>query len=336
MARRPGGESEPGRFRFRARTTIINNIPASRLHFTPLTMDNCVTIMFRVGRVWPRGTMAWWSHCPYRAAQPDKDATFVLKWARAREANRENGGETERTGESMRRDGERWKKGESGWHGPSTTAPQSSNEIWLEINHRGVRAHVAAGLGSGASIRSRVFVRRVPPPLDRGPSRDAHAHAVKQHRTAARSARTRYYESRGPSSGENNGQPFRDNDELALHLACVYVYHAATLLTPRPRPCRSLSPRPSHHTFSLSRSLRVTLLFRAHCVPAHPTSFISNVRHKWSPLRPYVYFLHSYGASRCSSINSRMFQLMRKGIWFLGNWKGINFDRWYTVEVLLG
>lgn len=150
MARRPGGESEPGRFRFRARTTIINNIPASRLHFTPLTMDNCVTIMFRVGRVWPRGTMAWWSHCPYRAAQPDKDATFVLKWARARETNRENGGETERAGESMRRDGERWKKGESGWHGPSTTAPQSSNEIWLEINHRGVRAHVAAGLGSGA------------------------------------------------------------------------------------------------------------------------------------------------------------------------------------------
>lgn len=145
-----------------------------------------------------------------------------------------------------------------------------------------VYAHTSLPVSEVArtSIRSRVFVRRVPPPLDRGPSRDAHAHAVKQHRTAARSARTRYYESRGPSSGENNGQPFRDNDELALHLACVYVYHAATLLTPRPRPCRSLSPRPSHHTFSLSRSLRVTLLFRTHCVPAHPTSFISNVRHK--------------------------------------------------------
>lgn len=118
-----------------------------------------------------------------------------------------------------------------------------------------VYAHTSLPVSEVArtSIRSRVFVRRVAPPLDRGPSRGAHAHAVKQRRTAARSARTRYYESRGPSSGENNGQPFRDNDELALHLACVYVYHAATLLTPRPRPCRSLSPRPSHHTCSLSR-----------------------------------------------------------------------------------
>lgn len=92
-----------------------------------------------------------------------------------------------------------------------------------------VYAHTSLPVSEVArtSIRSRVFVRRVAPPLDRGSSRGAHAHAVKQRRTAARSARTRYYESRGPSSDENNGQPFRDNDELALHLACVYVYHAA-------------------------------------------------------------------------------------------------------------
>lgn len=52
-------ESRPVRFRFRrAGTTIINNIRGSRLHFTPLTMDNCVTIMFRAPRVWPRGTSA--------------------------------------------------------------------------------------------------------------------------------------------------------------------------------------------------------------------------------------------------------------------------------------
>lgn len=91
-----------------------------------------------------------------------------------------------------------------------------------------------------------------PHPLIAIRARDAHARTAKQRRTAARSARTRYYESRGPSSGENNGQPFRDNDELALHLACVYVYHAASPLCPPPAG-HCLSP-PHSSSFSLSLS----------------------------------------------------------------------------------
>lgn len=65
-------------------------------------------------------------------------------------------------------------------------------------------------------------------------------------RGSTRPARTRYYETRGPSSGENNGQPFRDNDELALHLARAYVYHAPA--TPHRQPAfPTLALRPRVH-----------------------------------------------------------------------------------------
>lgn len=115
---------------------------------------------------------------------------------------------------------------------------------------------------------ARVFVRAgFPHPSIATRARDAHARAAKQRRTAPRSARTRYYESRGPSSGENNGQPFRDNDELALHLARVYVYHHAA--SPPPRfSCRSLSLPLSLFLFRFRVTLR--RLFRAHwrfCTP---------------------------------------------------------------------
>lgn len=185
-------------------------------------------------------------------------------------------------------------------------APQSSNEIWLEINHRGVRAHVAPGLGSGAYTYpvACVFVRAGSPhPLIAIRARDAHARTAKQRRTAARSARTRYYESRGPSSGENNGQPFRDNDELALHLACVYVYHAASPLCPPPAG-HCLSP-PRSSSFSLSFSfvsaLRYAASFGLIGVSAQPGCFVSTVRRKWSVCAPPLH--GSYAASRCGEIN---------------------------------
>lgn len=122
----------------------------------------------------------------------------------------------------------------------------------------------------------------------------AHARAAKHRRTAARSARTRYYESRGPSSGENNGQPFRDNDELALHLARVYVYH------PSPLVIVSLAS-----PFFLSRFSR---LFRPHwrfCTPR--LCFVlhrSGVNDRCVCVFVHYAPLHaSYAASRFGEIN---------------------------------
>lgn len=207
------------------------------------------------------------------------------RWIGARERWNGRGGERGRTEE----------RGGAGWLAgmDHLAAPQSSNEIWLEINHRGVRAHRRS--------RSRKWRVHVSVCLCASPTlwiairaEGAHARAAKHRRTAARSARTRYYESRGPSSGENNGQPFRDNDELALHLARVYVYH------PSPLVIVSLAS-----PFFLSRFSR---LFRPHwrfCTPR--LCFVlhrSGVNDRCVCVFVHYAPLHaSYAASRFGEIN---------------------------------